>query len=284
MHGELQLVIPTHARPATQITLTQFPASMRKNILLVTSTAADAAAIRENYSHQNIVVAKGTTCIAEKRHWIMHNVRAPYVFMMDDDVVFARRCAAVHRVYENGSWQVHTPGVTFLQQATAADLPYAFNQVLKKFKAGYAGVGVGCRMHNDKQPDSWTCDTRMMYTFGLSVAVYKRLRLNFAEVFCREDFNITLRLLRAGEHNAVYQELVANPSAAFNAPGGASTERTLERSNAEAEKLASLHPGLVRVTEKAYKGSLNRKEVVIQWKQAAQQGAANAGIKHSRAR
>jgi hypothetical protein len=39
------------------------------------------------------------------------------------------------------------------------------------------------------------------------------------------------------------------------------------KSDAEAEKLAALHPGLVKVVQKDYKG-VPRKEVIVQWKKA----------------
>jgi hypothetical protein len=59
-----------------------------------------------------------------------------------------------------------------------------------------------------------------------------------------------------------------------NAPGGCSTYRTLEMSNAEAEKLAKLFPDYVSVVQKDYKASVPRLEVIVRWQKALADGQA----------
>jgi hypothetical protein len=83
--------------------------------------------------------------------------------------------------------------------------------------------------------------------------------------------DLTLQLLRKGYPNAVWHTTV-NDQRRFDAPGGATNERTLVRSNADAHKLAQLHPGYVSITEKTYKASVPRVEVICQWKKALEDG------------
>lgn len=271
---DIQLVIPTHGRPAKQVTLMQVPESMRDKVLVVTSTHADAQQIVDNYDHVNIVVAKGVKSIAEKRHWIMNNVKAKFIFMMDDDMTFFARCDLKHRAYGDG-WKLRKTapaGVYLLNKATDGDWN-KFVADLHRMPA--VAVGMSSRMGNDRQEAMWAANTRLMHAFGVNVATYKKLKLSFAEVKVREDMNVALRLLRAGYSNTVYFDMCCSPGS-YNAPGGASTERTLEQSNKEAVHLAALHPGLVKVVQKHYATSLPRKEVVVQWKRAYAEGVANA--------
>lgn len=295
--SDLQIVIPTHARSHRQITLNNLPPVLRKRTLIITSTEQDAEAINENYQHpaQMIRVAHGVKSISEKRHWIMQNVKAPFIFMMDDDIDFFARCAAKYRFWNNGQWEIRQQfhktnlnaktKMTLMIKAQPADFVACFQAIEKRFKERvarheqlaidrglpYGGVAMGFRMHNDKIQDSWVYNARLMYAFGINREIYKRLKLNFNEVFCREDFNITLRLLRAGYPNAIYTEFMSSPKD-YNAEGGASTERSMNRSDMEADKLARLHPGFVRVKFKDYKTGIPRKEVNVQWKRAYWEG------------
>jgi len=100
---------------------------------------------------------------------------------------------------------------------------------------------------------------------GYNVPIVKR-ECELGRIETREDMDYTLQLLRKGFPNIVFFNLCVDQK--YNSPGGASLERTVESSNADAEKLATLHPGFVRITEKKYKSSLPRKEVVCSWKKA----------------
>lgn len=289
--SDLQLVIPTHARPRRQITLRNLPPVLRKRTLIVTSTNEDAKLIRELYDHDPTMIAVARVgSIAEKRHWIMKYVARPYIFMMDDDIDFFSRCPVRYRHWNNGQWlvkpQFHKSNpnvknpVTLMVKATPEDCVRCFQAIEQKFKSKpthdatardrglpYAGVAMGFRMHNDKVQDDWVYNARLMYAFGINREIYLKERLRFDEVFCREDFNITLRLLRAGFPNAIYMDFMSSPKD-YGAEGGASTERSMERSDKEADRLARLHPDYVKVKFKDYKTGIPRKEVNVQWKKA----------------
>ena len=286
MSNGLQIVIPTHARPDRQITLTALPPALRSRTLLVTSVEQDAVRIRELYDHPaRQILVSGCRTIAQKRHWIMEHIKAETIFMMDDDIVFFRRCDPAARAWNaaKGQWDVTQAGVTLMEQAAPEDFTQAFKLLERAAHEGHAAVAIAHRMHNNRVQDSWLYCARMMYAFGVRTDIYKRLRLRFDEVECREDFNVTLRLLRAGYTNAVFCEFMTDPRAAFNSAGGASTTRTVQQSDAEAHKLARLHPGLVKVVQKNYKGGggknpdegdekNTRMEVIVQWKRAYMEG------------
>ncbi len=114
----------------------------------------------------------------------------------------------------------------------------------------------------------------MIYALGYDLDKAVPL-LELGRIEHREDMDYTLQLLRQGHENILLTDLCVDQK--YNAPGGASSERTMEASNADAELLAELHPGLVRVADKKYKGSIPRKEVVVSWKKALKEGLANVG-------
>lgn len=260
---DMQIVIPTHGRPFKQTTLQSIPAAIRDDVLLVVSTQEDLEIIKK--THKNVRRADVKT-IADKRHWIMQQVKADKIFMLDDDMYFFGRCPVKHRAYD-GRWKVTTPPHKILSRDYADDaaLVKAFSDISDKLDE-FAHVGLSSRMGNDTEEREWAENARMMHAIGYHREVYLKQKLAFNEVQCREDFNITLRLLRKGYANRVLYSYCCSPGP-YGAKGGASTERTVDISNAQALHLASLHPGLVRVVDKEY-DNVPRKEVVVSWKKA----------------
>jgi hypothetical protein len=55
-------------------------------------------------------------------------------------------------------------------------------------------------------------------------------------------------MLNAWSHQSAWHTTV-NDQRQYDAPGGATNERTIERSDADAYELARLHPGYVRVVQ-----------------------------------
>lgn len=259
----MQIVIPTHGRPYKQTTLQSLPEAIRDDVLLVVSTQEDFDVLKK--THKNIRRADVKT-IADKRHWIMQNVKTEKIFMLDDDMYFFGRCPAKYRTYEE-RWRVTTPPHKILSRDYANDaaLLSVFSEIDRQLD-NYAHVGLSSRMGNDVEEKEWKENSRMMHAIGLHRNVYTKQKLLFNEVQCREDFNVTLRLLRRGYANTVCYSYCCSPGP-YGAKGGASTERTVEISNAQALKLSELHPGLVRVVDKEY-DNVPRKEVVVSWKKA----------------
>lgn len=266
---DMQLVIPTHRRVNRQITLGNLTPQLRKRTILVVSDKEEQAELKSDWGNsvQGVFLAKGTSCIAEKRHWIMKNVDADAVFMMDDDLTFYTRCDIKDRRFDDG-WRAKG-NENFLNESSVSNLNTAFTIMQAAFSDDprFAAVGMSSRMGNNRVESNWLENTRLMHAFGIHRERYLKHKIRFDSVKCREDFHVALCLLRLGYRNALLCDTCVNPGS-YNAAGGASTERTMEQSNAEAQRLAELHPGFVRLAEKQYKSSVPRTEVVIQWKKA----------------
>lgn len=271
----LTLIIPTHGRVEKQITLQSLPEGLRKQTILVTSLADEAKVLRKLYPANEVVVAKGTTNIAQKRHWIMQNIDGKVLFMMDDDMAFFTRCAVKHREWTGSAWVLRKPeGKVRLVERRYPDkdagaITEAFQAMDDRITShGPALICSGHRRHNDKQKEPWGANQRMMYAFGVDKAVYKRRKIRFDAVRVREDFHVVLSMLRAGEMGNTYHDLVVDTYGAFSAKGGCHDERSMELSDAQCFELQKLHPQFVKVVDRVYKGSISRKEVVVAWKKA----------------
>ena len=260
----MQIVIPTHGRPYKQTTLNSIPESMREDVLLVVSTPEEYDILRKQHRNTKLAQVKS---IADKRQWIMENVKAKKIFMLDDDLGFQARCPRKAREYQNGRWKLLDPSHNLLAKryATPKTIEKMFDTLSAKLDT-YAHVGLSSRMGNDTHGDSWAYTARMMHAIGFDRKEFLKSGARFDTVQCREDFHVTLSLLKLGLDNAVYYDFCCSPGP-YGAAGGASLERTIESSNLDAERLASLHPGLVKVVDKEYK-NVPRKEVIVYWKKA----------------
>ncbi len=261
----MQIVIPTHKRPHRQITLNTLPAALRPDVLLVVSTQEDFDIFKNHYKHKNVKIAPVKT-IADKRQWIMENVKAKKILMLDDDMDIQARCPLKERKYVEGRWKAVPPHQVSANRYATEKYVTQMLAVLDSELDSYAHVGISSRMGNDVVEESWKPNARMMHAIAYDRTVFNKEKIRFNEVQCREDFNVTLHLLRRGYANVVLHDLMVNPRS-YGAAGGCSDERTVERSNAEALKLAALHPGFVKVVDKEYKNT-PRKEVIIAWRKA----------------
>lgn len=261
------IVIPTHGRVTRQITLQNLPVELHASTVLVASLKEEAAALKKMYPKVKVLTAP-VDSIAQKRHWIMKNIKG-HVIQLDDDLTFSARCAMRDRTWDGQGWK-GTNG-PFLAKATSTQIQEGFARVFELLEQGWGMVGLSPRLNNNRVEAATSCPARVMYAFGVNGDLYRQHKLNFAELECREDFNIALRMLRNGHAVGTLNELAVDQRA-FGAEGGASSERTMERSNAEAERLAELHPGLVRLTRKEYVSSIPRVEVVVSWRKAMEEG------------
>jgi hypothetical protein len=175
--------------------------------------------------------------------------------MLDDDLTFATR------ISEND---------TDLRAIQGEELIPKFARIEEMLSPEYPHVGFGQRQNNHLEEAGWkTTGAKMVCTLGYYLPIVaKEVRWDLVEL--REDICVTLQLLLKGYPNAVWTETVVDQR--YDAPGGCNTYRTIEMSNAEAEKLAALFPDYVRVVERAYKGSIPRLEVICQWQRALEDG------------
>jgi hypothetical protein len=134
----------------------------------------------------------------------------------------------------------------------------------------YPHVGLGQAQGNNRLEEvGWKSPAKQVCTLGYYLPIVaKECRWDLVEL--RQDMCATLQLLLKGYPNAIWTETVVDQKR--NAPGGCSRYRTVEMSNAEAEKLATRFLGYVSVVERDYKGSVPRMEVVCQWQKAFDDG------------
>jgi hypothetical protein len=254
----MQIVIPTRGRVDQQLTLQSLPDKWRKRTTIV-CPKTEAVRLSRLYDDVEIVAQPDPTMtIARKREWIMREwLRCGYdkILMLDDDLCFATRISESDR---------------HLRAIRGEELAAEIQRLEDKLGPEFPHVGFGARYGNNNQEGGWKTPARMMYSLGYYLPIVVK-ECELGQIETREDMDVTLQLLRKGFPNAVWHTTV-NDQRKFNAPGGCTNERTTERSNDDADKLARLHPGYVRVTEKPYRASVPRKEVICQWQKALQYG------------
>jgi hypothetical protein len=263
--SNMQLIIPTCGRTNQQLTLQSLPYELRKQTTLV-CPKREASELYRLYKDVVILVQPDPNwTIAQKRKWIMEEwLRCGYdkIIMLDDDLNFATRISENDTALRSMRGEELIPEFEHIEEMLSTDVPH---------------VGFGPRQGNHTKEAGWQIG-RMIYSLGYYLPVVVE-QCELGRIETREDMDLTLQLLRKGFRNAVWNKTVADQRM-YDAPGGATNERTMESSNADADKLARLHPGYVSVVDRAYKSSVPRKEPVCQWQKALQDGLANSAKQH----
>lgn len=242
----MKIYIPTRGRVDRQITLRSLPVSLRGRTWLV-APRDEVPALKK--LHKNVLTQPDeVTTIAAKREWLVKQHKGDKLIMLDDDMGF----------YARG------PKGLIKEYATDKVIEDLF-QWVENCLDDFAHVGISSRMGNNRVEEAEKRTSRMMHAIAFHVPTMKRV-VQFNRVAMREDFDYTLQLLKAGYGNIVKYDVCVAPGS-YGAKGGCADERTVQKSDEEAEKLAALHPGLVKVVQKDYLG-VPRKEVVVQWKKA----------------
>lgn len=300
---KMQIVIPTHKRPERQLTLKSLSPELQAEVLVITSTQEDARAIRKNYAgmlrdpatqvisiehYAGKKMVEQINSIAKKRQWILENVGAISIFQLDDDQYFFARAPLKYRELNNGSWtlkekykgneEIKLLGKRYLTDDLLTETFREFQRrmTVKKSPDFYAHTCLSSRMGNNQEEEVWKIGGRAMHSIGQRRDVMLKNNIRFDSILLREDFHVTLSLLRLGYANAVFYDVCCSP-AEYGAKGGCFDERTVQLGNAQAVLLSKMHPGLVKVVDKNYDDT-PRKEVVISWKKALTEGEA-ANIK-----
>ena len=249
---ETTIYIPTYQRVGKQITLQRLPLSsgVNEGRVWLVATRKEAKALERTHNAQVLVQPDTVTNIAQKRAWIIEQCRSERLIMLDDDLHFFYRAS-----FDSPSLKSAPP-----------DHPGANNAwtQLEKALEHYAHAGLGARMGAQGKNSVWKVNTRMMYVLGYQTRVIQGCKLN--SIGTREDMDYTLQLLRKGYRNLVNYRLVIGQ--AYAKAGGMTEERTIERSDRDAELLARRYKGIVKVEEKQYTHSIPRKEVRVNWKDA----------------
>lgn len=256
----MEIIIPTYRRTGNQHSYNALGPKWRDKVTFVTDQK-DADFMRSMSKFKDArftIVPEEIQTIAQKRAWILKTAQCESLVMLDDDLRFAVRkypCG-----YEPGIEESNFK----LVAADCNQVDFFFDELEVKLKS-YVHAGFSARQGNNRKPPGWEKNTRMMYVLGYQPEAVRQ-HCELGRIETREDFDYTLQLFKKGFENIICNEICTDQK--YNAPGGASLERTKERSDEDAEKLAALHPGLVKVVYKDYAGSVKRKEVIVQWKKA----------------
>lgn len=260
----LHIYIPSCGRSSFLGTLSHLPKSLLKQTTLVvqhkerTAYIAALTAIEGGEDVKVLVLPPRIKTIAPTRAFIFEYARLAgeqKIVMLDDDLRFDWR-----RKDDNGKFLVATD-----------------QQVLELFAAiktqleAYVHVGVLAREGGNRVLQfPAVYNTRMMRVLAYRVDILWRENIKFNRIQLMEDFDVCLQLLRKGYANCVLTEWVQGQGNS-GATGGCSHFRTIDLHNDCANKLAKLHPGLVKVVFKQTKGAWGggiREDVTVQWKKA----------------
>lgn len=253
------IVIPTRGRWNLTLTCDRMPKAWRKKIVIVCphSEAQKHADIRP-WATVLAQPDKDMT-IAAKRAWIMEYFNTSRekckIVMFDDDLQFF--------VKRNDNPKK-------LRQSTELDVDHYLKEIFAKLSKDVPHAGFGSRLFNNNKEPGWHGPARMQYVLGYYLPVVVGA-CELGRIETREDMDYTLQLLRAGYTNEVCESFVVEQANGYAANGGCSGQRTTESSDRDAERLAELHPGYVRVVLKQYKNH-PRKEVACRWAAALADG------------
>jgi hypothetical protein len=255
----MEIVIPTRGRLDHQYTLADLSPKQLARMTLVCPVDEVSGHQRRHPEVAVLPQPDHIQTISEKRAWIVKEwsrYGAEKIVMLDDDLRFyVRREDVPDR----------------LRYCTAEDIDYWFDELETRLTSDVPHAGFGPRQGNNNQEPGWQTPGRMMLCLGYHLPTVVK-HAEFGRVKFREDMDVTLQLLRAGLPNAVCHTMVVGQASGYAAKGGCTDERDVEGSNTEADRLAKLHPGYVRVVEKPYKSSIPRREVICSWAKALRDG------------
>lgn len=198
--------------------------------------------------------------LSPTRQWLLENHPGVKFVLFDDDLAFATRRKDDYTKFLHAS-------------------PKCIGRMLGRFDDlldRYAHVGLMAREGGNRvpvdakgKPVAHLEATRMMRVLGYNRDMVPK-SARFDRLPTKQDFDMTLQLLRAGYPNAVITEFVHN-QAGSNTAGGCSAYRDEAMMAASAEGLRKLHPAFVKVVTKETKtswGGGERVDVQVAWKKA----------------
>lgn len=205
--------------------------------------------------------------IATTRQWIVNtaiDLGHKKLVMIDDDLHFIVR----------GKVPRSEPGWDYkLRPCELEDYEALVGWFEYYLGGGNHHAAVSNREGNNRIPGLLATDVcnRGIRMVGYDLEEFASGRVRFREeVEGREDLDVTLQLIRLGHKNIVTYHWAQGQKSAEN-PGGLEGMRDGAQLDRTAEKLAELHPGLVKLRKKFNKsGGMAgwRTEVTVYWKRA----------------
>ncbi len=265
----MKLVIPTLNRigMGQQRTLNQvIPKKFWKDTYLC-CPPEEVEAHAEYWTRERII-APNVKGIANVREAIMNGgfFTDPKIIMLDDD------CTSAYRTHPDGilgdgnglkgiktEEELNTKGVEMFE---------SMDRILDT----YAHAGWSESFLNRSTPEKdHMLNFKVLRFLAYNKDLFPSTPIVHNRVTLREDYDVTLQLLRAGKPNYIdYRFAQTQPIS--NAPGGCSTYRDAELQTKTAHDLVALHPGYVKYIEKApasgWFGGVTFGDVNVQWKKA----------------
>lgn len=258
--------VPSLGRPANMPTVRMLnEAGIVPTVVVQAHEVAVYHRSMRTYDFELEVLPPEIKTIAPTRQYILGLNATRSVVMMDDDLQFS--------TYRGD-------GKTFTKSTEGE----VWEAVMKLFDLleEFAHAGIGSRQGANYAVKD--CDphetikgrrvlvhqvTRMQRVLGYNVPTVRRAKASFTRIEPLSDFDMTLQLLRAGFANAVMYDYVQDEvTGGFQAEGGCSLWRTMEKLRAAQKKLISLHPDFISARERTYVDRPSRTELTIQWKKA----------------
>ena len=256
----MDLFIHTYGRVNDQQTLKTLSMELCKRTYLVVQQREQAAWERRGIPANVIllVLPAAIQTLSPTRQWILEwaaKKGLPRICMMDDDLRFSHR--------EAGSG-------TKLFQSKDKHVEDMFFMLDEMLQTGYLHAGISAREGNNHNEKDFAVNTRMMRVLAYQPAKVLKTGARFDRLRTKQDFDMTLQLLRLGHKNIVRYDF-AQDQGGSQTSGGCATYRTPQMMAEDAENLRQLHPDFVKVVEKTTKGAWGggkRVDVTIAWKKA----------------
>lgn len=217
---------------------------------------------------QLVILPPKITRLSPTRQWLLDNCPDARMCLFDDDLAFATRRKDDPTRFLHASRKCINIMLARIESTLG-----------KHVHVGLMAREGGNRVPLDDRgrPVPLLFATRMMRVLAYRVGDVRSLRPapRFDRLPTKQDFDMTLQLLRAGFPNAVITEFVHN-QAGSNTAGGCSVYRDEAMMAKSAEGLRKLHPEFVKVVKKETKsawGGGERVDVQIAWKKALKAGA-----------
>lgn len=267
----MNILIPTYGRVERQETLRQLLAAGLNPILVVQERELDLYA--EHHGGDVVIMALPDTIrtIAPTRQYILDVLAEDRFCMVDDDLYFYAR---------------RKDDRTKLREITPLELHAAFDDMDNVLKA-YSHAGFAAREGANRNTHEFMENTRIMRVLGYNRGALNEHGIRFDQMEVMEDFHVALSLLERGLPNLVLNNYAHNQAGGSGDSGGCSHFRTPELQARNAQLLADLHPGFVKVTKKTTKGAwggmlaqdaalygashkiaVTRTDVTVYWKKA----------------
>ena len=258
------IVIPSKARATRQITLRGLPPVIREKVWLVVDSSEYES--YKSVHNQILKMPADYKGIGMARQFAVDwalSQENPKLLMLDDDLTFAIR---------------RSDDPTKFATSTDLDIIRAIEDVARKLD-DYAHVAIAPREGGNRRIDPYVSNNRALRALAFRVDKLCECGVSFTDMGVMEDFYVQLSLLLYGEPHLTINWMVQNQGGS-NSEGGCSTYRTPEVQARAAEALHAKFPDFVRVVDKETKtawGGGTRKDVIISWKSAYEEGRRRAG-------